>query len=377
MKFRENAMRKVCLIMLLIMSLVACSACVRNSAETKAESDPFKPLPIELSTKQSLLRKYPAPSAISLTVMKQTHSNENPLNYPVSLASSDDGSFYISDNNGHAVFYISSDLASVKKVSDKNGERQLQYPNTVQMQQDKLFVSDNDGIKVFTPDGSLQKTLRSFYAYFHFTVDSTESIFLNPILLNPKETDPLIVKLDKEGSRISGFGQRLNRLDHNNLEDEAYLCEVSGKVIAAFKHRPLIQIYDGNTGELVHEFSVTHPIFDDLKKLGEDKDFIHPKEGVLLLPRYIGGVRATLDRIFVLLYLPQAEILELNFQGQEIARYRATEQVAASDYFGFDVRSIGDKHQFTVGSIDTLHVPTLAVFSDATSQNQQTKEGSK
>lgn len=370
-------MSRAGLTILLTVSLMACSACVRNSAETKAKADPFKPPPIELTVKQNLLRKHTALSAISLAVIKQTNSKENPLNYPVSLTSSGDGGFYISDNNGHAVFYISPDLASVNKFSDRNGEKQLQYPNTIQMQQDKIFVSDNDGIKVFARDGLLQKTLRPFYASFHFTVDSTENIFLNPILLKPIESDPLIVKLDKKGSRIGGFGRRLNRSDHNNLEDEVYLCEVSGKVIAAFKHRPLIQIYDGNKGEMLREFSATHPIFDELKKLEEDKNFINPKEGVLMLPRYIGGVRATPDRIYVLLYLPQPEILEYNFQGQEIARYRATEQNTAVDYFGFDVRLAGNKHQFTIGSIDTQHLPTLALFSDAANQNQQMKEGSK
>lgn len=370
-------MRKVYLTMMLVAGLVACSACTRNSAKTKGENDLFKSVPVETSIKQSLLSKYPAPDAISLTVTKQTQSKAKTLDYPVSFASSDDGGFYISDNNGHAVFYVSSDLASVKKFSDKNGEKQLQYPNTIQMQQDKIFVSDNDGIKVFARDQSLQKTLRPFYASFHFAVDASENIFLNPILLKPKESDPLIVKLDKQGSRIGGFGKRLNRTEHNNLEDEAYLCEVNGKVITAFKHRPLIQIYDANKGELLREFSATHPIFEELKKLEEDRNFVNPREGVLMLPRYIGGVRATSDRIYVLLYLPQPEILEYNFQGREIARYRATEQRTVVDYFGFDVRVINNKHQFTVGSIDTQHLPTLSVLSNVPSQNQQTKEGLK
>jgi hypothetical protein len=244
------------------------------------------------------------------------------------------------------------------------------------VRQSKIFISDNDGIKVFGRDGSFLELLRIYYSIFHFTVDAQGNIFANPSFIEPKESDPLIVSLDAKGMRVGGFGKRMNRADHDGLEDRVYLCAVDEMAIAAFKHRPRVQVYDRKTGELIREFDVTHPMFPDLLKLAEDKQYVKPRPGVVRLPLYISGVEATPTRIYVLLSLPQPEIIEFSIRGQEIARYRAQLSPSVFSYFGFDVRSTESARQFTVGMFDQQRRPVLATFSPATNLTQ-TKEKSE
>jgi hypothetical protein len=328
--------------------------------------------------KQRLLEAHSVSDAVVLTTVRQIGGARGLMEYPVSLASSEDGNIYISDNNGQALYHALPDLATLKKLPTSGENGQLQYPNTVQTWRKEILVSDNDGIKVFGRNGSFRKLLRTYYAAFHFTVDADGKIYANPTFLTPKESDPLIVKLDEKGTRVAGFGKRLNRTEHNNLEDEAYLCELHGNLVVAFKHQPLVQIYSSQEGKLLREFNVSHPVFGELKKLGEDKEFVNPKKGVIMLPRYMGGVKAINDKIYVLLHLPRLEIVEFDFQGKETDRYRAPEELSAANYFGFDVRLAGDSRQFVVGVIDPIHVPALITLRpNVKAQTSNKKERAK
>jgi len=352
-------MRSILVSLALTICALISGACSQSASTSGGVTDAAKPLPNEMYIKQRMLEAHSPPDAAVLTTVKQMRGTEGLMEYPVSLASSDDGNIYISDNNGQALYHAPPDLVTLKKLLTSGENGQLQYPNTVQIWRNEILVSDNDGIKVFGRNGSFRKLLRTFYATFHFTVDTHRNIYANPTFLMPKESDPLIVKLDEKGMRVAGFGKRLNRKEHNYLEDEAYLCELNGNLVAAFKHQPLVQIYSSEEGKLLREFNVSHPVFGDLKRLEEDKEFVNPKEGVIMLPRYMGGVKAISDKIYVLLYLPRPEIVEFDFQGKETGRYRAQEELSAANYFGFDVRLAGDSRQFVVGVIDPLHMPAL------------------
>jgi hypothetical protein len=327
-----------------------------------------------MQIKRDLLESHPLPNAVELEVLRQTQSSDvSYLEFPTSLAASDDGDLYISDNNGDAIYHATSTL-KVNKLPAEDGH--LAYPNTIQVRQNEILISDNDGIKIFGRDGSFQRLLRIYYTVFDFALDSTGNIFANPIFSSPKDSDSLVVNLNKDGMRVGSFGKRLNRAEHDGLEDRTYISAVDDTVIAAFRHRPRVQIYSSKTGELLREIDVMHPAFPELAKLAEDTKFVNPKPGVVRLPVYISGVDVAANRIYVLLCLPQPEIVEFSIQGQELARYRATSSVSAFSYFGFRARSAGKALQFTLGMMNPYHDPVLIVLSSK-DKTKRTKENSK
>jgi hypothetical protein len=110
---------------------------------------------------------------------------------------------------------------------------------------------------------------------------------------------------------------------------------------------------------LLRDIDVMHPIFPDLAKLEEDRNFVNPRPGVVRLPVYISGAEVTANRIYVLLSLPQPEIIEFSITGEELTRYRAKSSVSGLSYFGFIARSEGSQRQFTLGIINSHRLPVL------------------
>jgi hypothetical protein len=341
--------------------LAVSAACTRNNTTSATESHSALPAVNEMQIKRDLLEGQALPNAVELKVLRQTkNSDTSDLKYPTSLASSDDGDIYILDNNGDAIYHTTSTFKVLNKLPAEDGH--LVYPNTIQVRQNEIFTSDNDGIKVFERNGSFQRLLRIYYTVFDFALDSAGNIFANPIFSAPKQSDSLIVSLNKQGMRVGGFGKRVNRPEHDGLEDRTYISAVDNLVIAAFRHQPRVQIYSSTTGELLREIEINHPAFPGLAKLNEDKNFVNPKPGVVRLPVYISGVEVIADRIYVLLCLPQPEIIEIDIQGQEMARYRSTSSVSAFSYFGFRARLAGEAQQFTLGIMNPDRNPVLMVL---------------
>lgn len=241
----------------------------------------------------------------------------------------------------------------------------MHFPTTIREWQGKIFVSDEDGIKIFNQEGQLQNLLRSFYGIFNFSVADDGAIYANVSYKTPKDSDPLIVKLNNQGEKTSGFGARQNHLQYKGLDDNAYLFCAQQLLFVAFQHRPLIQIYDLKREQLVREFAVKHPAFGSLDELAKDKTFTNPSPSKTALPRYIAGVAATSDRVFVLLHLPHVEIIEFDLEGHEKNRFRSAEVSRVLNYFGFDAREVSGNYVFYVGIaslIDQEESPFLTEF---------------
>src|SRR6185369_256087 len=89
---------------------------------------------------------------------------------PVSLAATAEGGVYVSDNNGKSIDYCPPQSASITTLLPQKGQAPLAWPNTIQLSGNSIFVSDNDGIKVFDREGSFQKLVRSYFGVNHFAV---------------------------------------------------------------------------------------------------------------------------------------------------------------------------------------------------------------
>jgi hypothetical protein len=145
---------------------------------------------------------------------------------------------------------------------------------------------------------------------------------------------------------LGKFGTRLGSSDHFGLDDRAFLCSAGQYVFAAFMYRPVVQSFALN-GAPTGEFQLTNPGFDKLAQLLGDERFTHPGPGTVRLPRYVAGATTVGNRLLVLLDLPRLEVVEFDFQGREMARYRASNPSFPNlRYRGFDAQLLGNAYRF-------------------------------
>jgi hypothetical protein len=311
----------------------------------------------ELSVKQRLQQSVNSgneKTATNATPFRTLNNRQGGIVFPASLCYSDKGGVYISDNNGQKIEYWPVDSSTAKVFPTEVAKGELKFPNAIQWSSPgRILVADNDGIKVFSPEGRLERLVRSYWGISSFAVTDNGTILANTLIRNPDKDDPLIVELEQGGGQIGGFGVRRNVPGHNGAEDVAFLSLSKTLVFAAFKHHPTVEVYDIHSRRLVQTINIDHPVFprlqDELKSetSAEDK-----QPGRVFLPRYFAGIRILSDRVFLCLHLPEPEIWELDQKGNRVAEFRISGLPPAVDIFGFDVRLENENLLFAVGIID-------------------------
>lgn len=107
--------------------LAVSAACTRTNTTSATDSHSALPAVNEMQIKRDLLEGRALPNAVELRVLRQTQrSDTSYLKYPTSLASSDDGDIYISDNNGDAIYHTTSTFKVLNKLLAEDGH--LVYP---------------------------------------------------------------------------------------------------------------------------------------------------------------------------------------------------------------------------------------------------------
>ena len=346
-------------------AFLTCAACTTKPVTTAGASAPPAPLPREFRVKEQAIAELAAPSGISLTPTRLIKKGEGGnFIYPSSITSIETGTLYIADNNGHTIQYCPDKALSTTPFPASGN---LRFPTTIRAWREHLFVADDEGIKVFTLDGKFERVLRTFYAIFNFTIADDGSIYANVSYRAPKDTDPLILKLDQDGKRVSGFGSRLNHLQFKGLDDNAYLLCSGQLLFAAFKHRPIVQVYDLKEQRLLREIVITHPIFAKLEDLAKDQTYTNPSSSRTALPRFTAGIIAIGNRLFVLLHLPYIEIVEVDFEGHERNRFHSIETTRVLDYFGFAARTSNSNNNLfdlgIAGVVNQADSPFLVEFT--------------
>lgn len=325
-------------------------ACTKSVAVDNPPASSSKKISRDYETKVAALKEVPPPHAITL---KQEYSVRKGAGghfiYPSAMSADKDGNILIADNNGHAIDSYSANAKETAVLPTPVAEGALRFPVAIRKVQQKIYVIDDEGIKIFKETGQLEKLLRPYYSMWDFVVAPDGSIYANTAFKAPTDADGLIVKLDANGERVSSFGRRLNHMQYKGMDDRVYLFCSWPLLFVAFRHQPRIAVYDLTTEQLVREFTVQHPVFSRLEALSKDESFTNPSASRTALPRYIAGITVVNDRIFVLLHLPHIEIVECDFLGNEKSRFRSSEITGVQDYFGLGVHEERGVRKFDVG----------------------------
>jgi hypothetical protein len=348
-------MRRLCTSGLLVLVALndACGHIGKSDSPRPQTTSPFAELMIKRELQQTSIQQTNA-KVLSLTPFRSvTKGAGAQFVFPASLSYSESGTLYISDNNGHRIHYWRVDSPNAVTLEMQPGEGRLKFPNSIECSGEHIFISDNDGIKIFSADGKFERLIRPYFGIFSFIKSDREGFFANTLIRNANSTDPLIVELDRSGKEIRGLGLRQNITGHNGLEDQAFLALSHQRLFAAFKYRPHIEIYDLKSGKLTASFDVAHPVFQSLANELERRGIRDNQEnGRVFLPRYLAGIRVFENRIFLCLALPEPEIWEIDRNGKPLAQFHISGLPPAVDVFGFDIRSVGNSLIFSLGIID-------------------------
>jgi len=343
---------RICILVVLVVFLQPLAGCGSSVSGTpgseKLSAHENEDITIEDRVKEKALSESFDMGLARLTMVRHLEDKlgeGKPFVYPTSLALSEEGQIYISDNNAHKVYSYSPKTDSFNDLTLSNIGSSLSWPTIMRVKGENLFVLDTKGIKVFALDGSFRRLLKTFYQINDFVVRTERGFYLNPSFRKPKQSDPLVVGLSEEGTKIQSFGARLNREEHAGLEDVAWLCSTEDRIFVVFRYRPKAEIFS-LAGELIQSFDINHAIFKELIPISEIREYTNPGPGKYRLPGFVAGACVIGDRLLVLLDLPQPEIIEFNFAGIETNRYRGNVSPAAKAYHGFDARLVGDKYQF-------------------------------
>ena len=328
---------------------ITCWGCTKSVAVNPA-AKPSKGTASDFETKEAALKELPPTNAIFL---KQESSIKNGagarFDYPSSMATDKDGNILIADNNGHAIDLYSAKNNETTVLPTPVGEGALLFPLVVRKAEQKIYVVDDEGIKIYKESGQYERLLRTHLSMWDFVLGKDGSIYANTAHKAPAESDGLIVKLNPNGERVSSFGRRANQPQYKGMDDRVFLECSWPLLFVAFKHRPLVAIYDLTKEQLVREFAIQHPVFSRLEALSKDESFTNPSASVVTLPRYVAGISVADDRVFVLLHLPQVEIVEFDFLGNEKARFRSPEVSNVLNYFGLGIQNKRGVRKFYVG----------------------------
>ncbi|MFZ0750740.1 MAG: hypothetical protein WAM70_15360, partial [Pyrinomonadaceae bacterium] len=327
------------------------AACAERSKSASTKAKPHFP---ELTIKQKLQ----AESAGGSQSLRPSRLLENRGNaefaLPTALTYANNGDLYILDNNGHAVHRWSGGETKAN-VFLMQHVGALNFPYAGQIANQRLYISDNDGIKVFSTKGEFERLIRVYFGVFSFAITDKETFLISPLIRKPEAQSPLIVELDSHGKLIRGFGRRPNT--HESLDAQAFLSVEKNQLFVAFKYRPVVEVYDIASGRLSRTIDVSHSIFPQLAA-----QMSAGSEGSERgrLPRYLAGIKVIDGRIFLCLYLPKPEIWEMRDDGQRLRQFQVECPSSALDIFGFDVRARGNSVTIALGLIDPALSPSVA-----------------
>jgi hypothetical protein len=272
---------------------------------------------------------------------------------PAGIAYSNSGDMYISDNNAHAVHFWQSHTTTASELRAGVEAAQLKFPNQVHVWGDKIFVADNDGIKILSLEGRFERLLRTYFAIQDFSVTDKGTIIASILVRNPGAHDPLLVEMDQTGSVVRRIGTRRATSGRDDHENQAFVAVSGSRLIVAYKYRPFVEVYDLASGEMARGFEVKHPVFEALKNLPKPAaDAKATAAEQKLEPRYLAGVKTLGDKIFLCLHLPTPEILKVNDEGKLLTVFRADDLPTAIHVFGFDISSSGGELKFAIGVVD-------------------------
>jgi hypothetical protein len=187
----------------------------------------------------------------------------------------------------------------------------LVWPSALRRHKDRLYVSDDRGIHVYTSSGIQKQRIPSFLTIRDFAVGHNGRLHINP--LSVEQPRPVVITIDQNGRHLGSWDWP--RTDDSaaaseGLQNAAHLAACGPQLAVAGVHSPSIHLLDDHL-RLTATIPVPFPGEDALRVLATQRTLVRPDPSTHWLPRFIAGISCSQSRLFVLLDLPWLQVVEI------------------------------------------------------------------
>lgn len=262
---------------------------------------------------------------------------------PRDLAIDKSGAVYVVDQAGHKIFVFDSSGKFIRQFGQKGqGPSDLFRPISIALWKDQLVVSESGNLRIQFMDknGKYIKSFRTFRAYQTIVLDKSGLIYGVPVSLGGKNT--IVDVLDQEGKLLNSFGKPSEYLRSTTLHCIQLCIDEKENIYIARTIPAIIEKYS-KKGELIQQFKINYPLVIAKSKIQESKKF---KGSVISITDFcVLG-----ERIFVSLYYPRLEIIELTMKGN-VKKVYWSKEFSRYLHFKLMINPIKDKLEFYIARV--------------------------
>jgi hypothetical protein len=237
----------------------------------------------------------------------------------VAVTAIDQSTLLVLDNNRGEVLKVGLQMPGGLTISPLSLASRLSYPFMIRRLGDLIYISDNEGIHIFGPTGTLQQSVVSFYTVYDFVPVRADQIALNPVVRDG--AGPLVAMIDATGRKVTAWGQQESG-QLGSVRAKANLAACGSTLVLAMVHDPIVYILSDPYTTAV-EVQLDFPAEDRLRQMESEAELVNPVPGVYRLPTFLAGVACVHQSVFVALDLPRLCVYEIDLAGRVIRRYLA------------------------------------------------------
>ncbi len=262
---------------------------------------------------------------------------------PHDIAMDENGEVYVLDQAGHKILVFDSSGKFIRQFGQRGqGPSDLFLPISIVLWKDQVVVSETGNLRIQFMDktGKYIKSFRTFRAYQTIVMDKSGLIYGVPVSLGRKKT--IVDVLDQTGKLLNSFGKTSQYLS-SSTTDCIQLCIDDKEAIYIARTVPAIIEKYSKKGKFLRQIKIKYPVIVAKTKIQETKNF----PGIV---PSITDFCVLGDRIFVSLFYPRLEIVELTMTGELKTVYWNTD-FSSYLHFNLMVRPVKDKLEFYIARV--------------------------
>jgi hypothetical protein len=255
-----------------------------------------------------------------------------------------DNKIYVLDNNLHkaVVFDKNGKYRDVVSGIAGKGPGDLLYPNHITTFGDKIAISDNNGLNIFSKDHKFLDRIRTFLNV------STFCVFKDHVYCSVrgryKEKAPLFLKMSMNGRVQKAFYDTNTDDVIFPMCNDGWVLPVNGEIIYLSRHWNKMCLYNPENNK-VEITKIQYRLMDELEKRNL-LDINRKKGNYKYFSRMLASAAEFENRLFVFLKMPRLEILEINREGKILNHFYNDTDFTRMRWYDFEIEREGSKILF-------------------------------
>lgn len=302
-----------------------------------------------LEHKLKLLKQYvPTKSAQPVTFdesfsLKYTTSDSF-LKRPICIEFHDE-KLFILENNLHKMVVFNKSGEFVRKFGGPGqGPGDIYYPAWFDIQKDKLYIKNNNGIDIFGIDYTYLERVRLFLSVFTFSIADDHIYTVSRGVY--RERYPFMVKYNLKGKIEEAYYDKSFERSHFRYDNRGYIAPVGNDVVFIPRHYNKLYICNTEQGTIKIK-KIKYKLLDEIGSWNDKKDIKHTRERQWFA-NMVASAKVHDGKLFVLLEIPRLEIIGIDLEGNVTSHFYDDRVFKLMRWRDFTIESRGDKLVFYV-----------------------------